>query len=59
MITGIITPTLGSIEINNIDIIKDPIKSKEHCVCSGYPRYVFKINRNIILEFYGTTKSLL
>ncbi len=29
MITGIISPTKGTIEINGIDINKDPIKAKE------------------------------
>ncbi|MGG7179100.1 ABC transporter ATP-binding protein [Clostridium paraputrificum] len=29
MITGVISPTIGSIEVNGVSIIKDPVKAKE------------------------------
>lgn len=62
MITGIIAPTNGSIEINNIDINKDPIKAKEQF---GYvpdsPDMFLRLTGieylNFMADVYGVSKE--
>jgi len=62
MITGIIESTLGSIEINNIDINKDPIKAKEQF---GYvpdsPDMFLRLTGieylNFMADVYGVSKD--
>lgn len=62
MITGIIAPTMGSIEINNIDIIREPIKAKEQF---GYvpdsPDMFLRLTGieylNFMADVYGVSKQ--
>ena len=62
MITGIIAPTNGNIEINNIDINKDPIKAKEQF---GYvpdsPDMFLRLTGieylNFMADVYGISKE--
>lgn len=62
MITGIIAPTAGSIEINNTDINKDPIKAKEQF---GYvpdsPDMFLRLKGieylNFMADVYGVSKE--
>jgi len=62
MITGIITPTNGNIEINGIDINKDPIKAKEQF---GYvpdsPDMFLRLTGieylNFMADVYGVSKE--
>ena len=62
MITGIIAPTNGTIEINNIDINKEPIKAKEQF---GYvpdsPDMFLRLTGieylNFMADVYGVSKE--
>ncbi|BCZ47141.1 ABC transporter ATP-binding protein [Clostridium gelidum] len=62
MITGIISPTSGNIEINSIDINKDPIKAKEQF---GYvpdsPDMFLRLTGieylNFMADVYGVSKE--
>lgn len=45
MIAGLVRPTAGTIEIEGLDVFRDPLRAKRARFCSGYPGAPFGHDR--------------